>query len=308
MKVFKFLLAAQLVTFCVISSATVPAVTELDSYLQTQESRFTDITPHTEKIIHWHGPVGEATEHAIVYIHGFSATRQEIMPLPQMVAETLAANIFYTRLSGHGRPGQHMGEADSSDWIRDAREAWEIGQRLGRKVILISVSTGGTLSTWISAQPSSKQLHSQILISPNFDIADKSGYLLTWPYGLEVAQWFLDNERGFSPHNPEQAKYWTTRYPLTAVKQLLNLLQEVEKLDKTTIKAPTQIIYSPEDKVVDTAAIEEAYMQLGSPIKQLIPYTGSTDPSQHCLAGDILSPNSNAPLHEMIVNFIRNRR
>ncbi|MDD4273595.1 MAG: hypothetical protein PHG14_07705 [Desulfobacter postgatei] len=38
-----------------------------------------------------------------VYIHGFSATRKETAPLSDLVAKTLNANLFYTRLSGHGR-------------------------------------------------------------------------------------------------------------------------------------------------------------------------------------------------------------
>lgn len=55
----------------------------LDEFLPGSESRFTDLIADTNKNIVWHDPLNHSkTNLAIVYLHGFSATRQEVKPLP----------------------------------------------------------------------------------------------------------------------------------------------------------------------------------------------------------------------------------
>ncbi|MGL4320668.1 MAG: alpha/beta hydrolase, partial [Paracoccaceae bacterium] len=55
---------------------------DLDAYLATSEAGFADITPGSAKRIVWAGAVGAKTPLAIVYVHGFSATAEEIRPVP----------------------------------------------------------------------------------------------------------------------------------------------------------------------------------------------------------------------------------
>ncbi len=58
-----------------------PALTEsalpddLDQYLRESEARFSDITPGAEKTIIWAHPDKRRTDLAIIYLHGYSATR-----------------------------------------------------------------------------------------------------------------------------------------------------------------------------------------------------------------------------------------
>jgi len=70
------------------------------------------------------------------------------------------------------------------------------------------------------------------------------------------------------------------------------------------IKAPTLVIYAPDDKTVDTTAIIAAFQKMGTTEKKLIAYGPAGDPDQHVLAGDILSPGSTEPLAHMIVDFL----
>jgi len=100
----------------------------LDLYLSESESRFKDITEGTEKKIIWDGVPGEKTDVSIVFIHGFSATRQELAPLADIIASSLHANLFYTRLAGHGRGGAGMIDGTVNGWANDANEALEIAR------------------------------------------------------------------------------------------------------------------------------------------------------------------------------------
>ena len=63
-------------------------------------------------------------------------------------------------------------------------------------------------------------------------------------------------------------------------------------------------IYSPADTVVDIGWIIRGFGQLDSPRKELVEIDGSADQSNHVLAGDIMAPENNAPLTELISNFV----
>jgi len=79
---------------------------DLDAYLAQSESVIPNLVTGVEKEIIWRDPVTKAkTPIAVIYIHGFSATKMEIRPVPEKLAEALGANLFFTRLTGHGRDG-----------------------------------------------------------------------------------------------------------------------------------------------------------------------------------------------------------
>lgn len=65
----------------------------------------------------------------LVYLHGISATRQETAALAEIVAKRLEANLFYTRLTGHGRTGEALLDGSVRAWFNDTVEAFDIGQR-----------------------------------------------------------------------------------------------------------------------------------------------------------------------------------
>ncbi len=142
-------------------------IAQLDDWVRKSEAAFPDIKPNNEKRIVWAGAAGQRTPWAVVYIHGFSASRLETAPMTDMVAKALGANTFYTRLTGHGRPGPAMGEATVQDWLADAQEALRIGQTLGDKVLVISCSTGSTLATWLGANGQSAQVVGHLFWCPN---------------------------------------------------------------------------------------------------------------------------------------------
>ena len=101
-------MAVLLLSACATKTAQEPTAPDLpddlDAYLKQTEARFTDLRPNNEKLIVWADPSKKAkTPLSIIYLHGFSACRLEVAPLCDIVAHDLGANLFYTRLSGHGR-------------------------------------------------------------------------------------------------------------------------------------------------------------------------------------------------------------
>ncbi len=279
---------------------------DLDQYLATSEARFKDITPGAEKKIVWAAESGQQTPLSIIYLHGFSATRQELAPLTELVAAHFQANVFYPRLTGHGRNGNAMLEGNVPRWLADTSEAYAIGKRLGERVMVIANSTGATLATWLAWQATDGRLAANILLAPNFSPRDPMARLLTWPCAHLLARVLVGKQRHWEPDNALHARYWTYAYPSRALVPMMKLVTLVERLDKGKIKTPTQIIYSPQDQVISCRAIEQTFAQLGSPCKMLVPYLDAEDPRQHILAGDILSPGATRPLSKMICRFFEN--
>src|SRR3990167_6477878 len=121
---------------------------ELETYIAKREAAIPGLRPRVEKTIVWADPHRRRrTPYALVYIHGFSASRQETAPLADTVAAELGANLFYTRLAGHGVDDvDAFASVTADDWKNDAREALAIGALLGEKVILVGNSTGATLA------------------------------------------------------------------------------------------------------------------------------------------------------------------
>lgn len=277
---------------------------DLDRYLAKSESRFDDIVPGTDKTIFWANGNKDKTPFSVVYLHGFSATRQETAPLSDIIAQKLGANLFYTRFSGHGRTAEAMLDGSVNAWLNDAVEALEIGERIGEKVIIIGTSTGGTIATWLAARPAAKKVAAFILISPNFGPASKMSNILLWPWGGDIAELIIGKERSFKPNNARHEKYWTCRYPTQALLPMMGMVRLAKSVDLAGIKTPFLVIYSPDDKVVDPAQTELTFKKAVSTKKQLIAFTGSSDPDQHVLAGDILSSDSTQTLGNMIVDFI----
>lgn len=277
---------------------------DLDAYLAQAEAQFPDIVPGAEKTIIWANAAKTKTPLSIIYLHGYSASRQETAPLSDGLAAQLGANLFYTRLSGHGRPGEALAEATVSDWLNDTLEAFEIGKRLGERVIVIGSSTGGTLATWLAEQPNTEAALAYVLISPNFAPRDPNAEILTWPWAELSAQILLGPEYTWTPRNAQQAQYWTHRYPSTALATMLGLVNYVRNSDLQSIEKPVLVIYSPNDQVVNAQEVERRFAQFGSDVKDLIPITQSGNPEYHVLAGDILDPGNTQPIKELILEFV----
>lgn len=277
---------------------------DLDRYLAESEAQFPDLVPDTEKTIIWANAAKTKTPLALIYLHGFTATRQESAPLADRIAARLGANLFYTRLTGHGRSGQALGEATANDWLNDTLEAVEIGKRLGDRVIVLGTSTGGTLAAWQALQADDEAVLAYVLMSPNFGLKDWSGQILTWPWAEELVPLLVGPEYEWKPLNPRHAYYWTEKYPSPALLQMMGLVKLVRESPLENIKKPLLVIYSPNDQVVDPQATERTFPRFGSPVKKLVARPESENPEHHVLAGDILAPGDTEAIATIILEFI----
>lgn len=279
---------------------------DVDRYIAESESRVAGLVPGTEKLIVRHPDAGlNKTALSIVYFHGFTASRQELSPVPQELARRLGANLFLTRLSGHGIPGDALGAVTVEDWMRDAVEAMQVGRALGERVLVIGTSTGGTLATWLAASDYAEDLQGVVLMSPNFGPSDPRADMLTWPWGRQIAELVQGEYRSWKPVNEDHARYWTTRYPTRALVTMMSLVDLVREKGLSAVRVPVLVMYSPQDRLIDTGRIIDAANSLDADRVTLVPVEDPDKSHLHVLAGDILSPSTSPLVLEAIEGFAR---
>jgi alpha-beta hydrolase superfamily lysophospholipase len=281
-------------------------ITALDGWVAQQEAAVADIRPGTAKGIVWHGAAGERTPWSVVYLHGFSASRLETAPLAEQVAQALGANLFHSRLTGHGRASPDaMGEASVQDWLADTLEAVRIGQLLGEKVLVVSVSTGSTLATWLALRPEGGSVAAQVFISPNYGPRNKLSELINGPWGRQIAVALEGETRGRTPDDPREAHAWTTRYPTRALFPMMALVDHVRDSDMSAFRTPLLVLYSEQDKTVDPQLTRDVFARIASQDKKAVVVDYSESTGQHVLAGDIRAPKATAPMADTIVHWVR---
>ncbi len=291
-----------------VNGAAEPALPDdLDAYLAANERRAADgfeLIPGTEKRIRWQVP-GERTEYVVIYLHGFSATRQEMAPVAERIAEKLGANLFETRLRGHGRTSEPLAEVTAEQWLEDGIEALAVGARLGDRIVLIGTSTGGTLAVALGGHDLMQAVDTIVLMSPNFGVHDPSSEWLTRPGGPLLARMMVGETRSWTPHNEQQGRYWSTTYPTASLIEMMRLVNYARTRIAEPFNQRVLMFYSPNDLVVSPAASRAAVEQMDATDKSFVEMEESGDPSNHVLAGNILSPETVEFVTTEVVNYVR---
>lgn len=284
---------------------------DLDAHFAEVEGRFDDITPGVQKRVVWAGAPGDRTDWSVLYVHGFSATSEEIRPVPDRVADALGANLFFTRLTGHGQDGDAMAKATVQDWMNDLAEGLAAARIGGRNVVVIATSTGATLVAAAALDPDLMQdVRGVVLVSPNFGIRNPWAALLTWPAARHWIATVAGETRSFVPRNQDQATYWTTEYPTVATLPMAALVRKVVAMDFTEALVPALFYFAPEDAVVDSAITDGIAAIWGTAhgiafASVFNPALGpEDDPARHVIAGDIMSPGQTDAAVERILEWM----
>lgn len=281
---------------------------DLERYLAEREAAIPGVRPGAEAEIIWADQADPAkTDLAIVYLHGFSATKEEIRPVPDRVAAALGANVFFARLRGHGRDGEALAAATAGQWWNDTIEALEIGRRIGERVIVIGASTGATLATLALADGDvSANVVAFIAISPNYRFHGAPLAVLTMPYAREILPPIMGERREWEPINEEQGLWWTTSYPSVAVLPMAATVSAAQDIDVGQIDRPALMIFADDDQVVDHEVTRQVATAWGGDVTILNPAPNASEsPSRHIIVGDIMGKSLTEPVTTAIIDWVK---
>lgn len=273
----------------------VPSKDSLEGFINASESQHRVKPGNGAQIVWAHDSVREVTDYAIVYLHGFSASQEEGNPVHRNVAKKFGCNLYLSRLAEHGiDTSEQLVNLTADRYWESAKQALAIGGRLGKKVILMGTSTGGTQALQLAATYP-ELVSGIILYSPNIAIRDNNAWLLNNPWGLQIAR-LVKKGRYHDPDDQREVyrRFWNKPYRLEALVALEEMLETTMKPALfRKIHQPVLMLYyyrdeDHQDPVVKVSAMKEMFAALGTPedLKREKAMPGTGD---HVLASPIKS-------------------
>ena len=270
---------------------------ELESLITSKEANTTGIKEDNEAKIIWANKDKSKTKYSILYLHGFSASRGEGNPVHRLTASYFGCNLYLARLYEHGidKPDALL-DFKPQPYVESAKEALKVAKQLGEKVIVMATSAGGMLALYLAAE-NPDLIDALIIYSPLVDFYDDDVHLLNMPWGVELGKMITGSDFvGFNPKKELQKQYWTTKYRIEAVVNLVALNEKImvpETFEK--IKCPVFLGYfykneEEQDKVVSVPAMLQMYEMLGTPdsLKKKVAFE---DAQEHVITSEIVSGN-----------------
>lgn len=244
----------------------------LDPYLSDREAAH-NLKPGTAAEIIWNS-AREKTEYSIVYLHGFRASHPEGNPVHQKISEKFGFNLFLSRLEEHGVASEYpLLQLTEEKLLYSARFAFEIGHRIGEKVILMGTSTGASLALWLAAQDRyKKHISSIILYSPLIRFFGLKEKLLMSNATRTLLRLLLGKKHLIKTKGTTYAedKIWNSAYALQGALSLAAFIEHHMQRDLfSKVQCPVFTGYyfknkREQDRVVSVPAIKRMVNQLGS--------------------------------------------
>jgi esterase/lipase len=282
----------------------------LDEWLAARESAVPGLIPEDQKRIEWAGPRGGQTEYSIAYLHGLLGSPRDYASVMREVADKLGANVYYARFKGHSVTTDEIAEAAPEDWLADAREALDIGSRIGRHVIVAGSSMGGDLALWL-AERGEPRPAALVLLSCAVQPREGRAGMLLWPWPLpEILlgaligrYWHSSYDMKTYPTGSPQrwAQLYPPKYRSESFVTFMGVVKLTRALPLERISSPSLWLYSDADDAVDIPALKKAYQEIGGQPKRLVQVQGS---HSHMLAGDIFSPETTDTVSGDILSFL----
>lgn len=249
------------------------SIGNIEDYVERYDAGLT-LKPDNESRIIWaNDTVKERTNYSLLYLHGFSASWYEGYPANVEFARYFGCNAYFPRLASHGIETEDALIDMTPDRLwESAKEALMIARALGRKVIIMGTSTGGTLALKLAAD-FPEYVDGLILYSPNIRINNKAAFLLSKPWGLQIGRKFsggkyrvVNNDFG-----SKTCQYWNCKYRVEALVFLQQLVDET--MNGKTYKNVNEPVFlgyyykdeTHQDDVVKVKPMLKMFDHLGTP-------------------------------------------
>ncbi len=266
----------------------------LEQQIIESEKQVKGLKPGNEARIIWNedSPYKQS-DIVFLYLHGFGASNREGEPVVDLLSKKYHANVYMSRLSEHGIARENSMEYLTEDnYLQSAEHALGIARKLGKHIIVVGTSTGGTLGLILATRHS--EVESLILYSPFIDLYDPAPHVVTESYG-KILFWL----KNFSmiaevPRKGEVAKYWSAKYHVNGYVALLSMIDDyMNKETFSKVRCPVFLGYyykneQEQDHTVSVKVMKEMFQELGCDstmrIEHAFPLTGD-----HVIACDLRS-------------------
>lgn len=249
------------------------AIAAVQDSLKHIQNNISNLKKGNEAEIVWAQDTPIQTDYCFVYLPGFGASKAEGEPIHRQLAARYGMNLYLARLEKQGvLEKEPFLELSEEKLVHSAKEAIRFGKSLGKKVILLTCSTGSTLGFYLAANDA--DIAAIVAWSPNVDMADPMSAMLTGPWGLQLARLFLGGKYRSFEANDSVQQYWIHRYRIEGLVCLKSLIQQcMTKEVFEAIKQPVMMAFhykndKEKDHVISIEKGQFAFDQLGTETAQ----------------------------------------
>ena len=248
------------------------SIGNIEQYVENNDAGLQLKPDNNSRIIWANDSVKERTNYSVLYLHGFSASWYEGYPAHEKFAEKFGCNLYIPRLASHGIETEDALIDMTPDHLwESAKNALMVARNLGKKVIIMSTSTGGTLALKLAAD-FPEYVDGLILYSPNIRINEPGAFVLSKPWGLQIGRKMMGSKYRITNEDFESkdCQYWNCKYRMEAAVYLQKLIDVTMK--KETFKRVTAPVFlgyyykddDNQDETVKVSAALKMFEQLGT--------------------------------------------
>lgn len=214
------------------------------------------ILPGAEPFTADGGPTG------VLVLHGFTGNPSSM----RMLAEAFAAaghTVELPRLPGHGTTVEDMLTTTWADWSSAAEAAFESLAGRTRRVVVVGLSMGGSLTCWLATR------HPEIagIVCINPAVAPRADMLEVVTAMVAAGETTMDGI-GSDVADPDVAE---SAYPQTPLPPLVSLFEVAEEIvpDLGRISCPLLLFTSPQDHVVPPSDSDLLAASVSGPVERV---------------------------------------
>ncbi len=289
---------------------------DLEKLIAEHEANAVPLKQGNEAKIVWYEEERKETPFSIVYLHGFKGSRGGGAPVHKEVAQALGCNLYLARLASHGEiTDQPLADLTAQALVHSAEDAYRVGAKIGKKVILMGTSAGGGLALYLAGTaPFSKSIAAIVLYSPLIHIYGRNSLLLEHSLGRRLLRLFVSKEHRIhpnSPPSPEEERVWYSSFHINGALAIGEFVQKKINLGFfQRIQCPTFIGYYFKDKfsfdhTVSVAAIKRMAKQLGTPPSKIL-LANFPGANSHVICSSIVS-DAVKEVSDSTINFLKNQ-
>jgi esterase/lipase len=208
----------------------------------------------------------------ILLVHGYLSAPEEVKPLAEYLYHQ-GYTVFAPRLRGHGTSPEDLAHRTWEDWLQSVERGYMILANSAQHVVLGGFSMGAGLALYAATNMPYK-IKAVFAINCAMRLRRRTARLapavVLWN---KLVDKLIKDEgrRHFVPNEPENPHINYFRNPISGVKELMELMEQLSlRLDR--IEVPTLLIQSSGDPIVHPEGSKEIYENLGAKDKELITF------------------------------------
>jgi esterase/lipase len=267
------------------------------------EAAVPGIKPGNQARVIWaNDTVRQKTKYSILYLPGFTATAEEGAPIHTNIAKKFGCNLYIARLAQHGLQSEDAFETLTAEtYWKSALEALYAAEQLGDSVLIMSTSTGGTLSLLLCANNAiNSKIAGNIMMSPNIEIFDSKATILNNPWGLQIARIIKSGNYIESTDQRDIfKKHWYSKFRLEGAIAVQELIETgMNQKNFAQITQPQLLLYyfkneQQQDNVVSVPAMQKMFASLATPsnakVEKAVPDAGDHVIGSYIKSKDLLT-------------------